>query len=191
MAKKATPLERKKNGQKEVAKKDDTKKRITATLSKKNAVQVNMVRNFYPQTGCTTADGAETLVVLSLGAIMSDSDAEAAKKADDLLAMMGELKPQDGFEGIMISQMIMVHKQAMAILGQANLEGNRNRRDIQESLISRYVKLMRLYTQQLEALDKHRRGGNQKMTVEHVHVHEGGQAIVGNVNQGGGGKDEN
>jgi hypothetical protein len=39
----------------------------------------------------------------------------------------------------------------------------------------------------LEALDKHRRGGNQKMTVEHVHVHEGGQAIVGNVNQGRGG----
>ena len=34
----------------------------------------------------------------------------------------------------------------------------------------------------------HRRWGKgqQKMTVEHVHVHEGGQAIVGNVQQGGG-----
>jgi len=25
------------------------------------------------------------------------------------------------------------------------------------------------------------------MTVEHVHIHEGGQAIVGNVTKGGGG----
>jgi hypothetical protein len=32
----------------------------------------------------------------------------------------------------------------------------------------------------------HRGKGQQKVTVEHVHVHEGGQAIVGNVLAGGG-----
>ena len=37
------------------------------------------------------------------------------------------------------------------------------------------------YTSQLEALSKHCRGGAQKVTVEHVHVYQGGQAIVGNV----------
>ena len=31
------------------------------------------------------------------------------------------------------------------------------------------------------------RAGQQKMTVEHVHVYEGGQAIVGNVGTPGGG----
>jgi len=36
-------------------------------------------------------------------------------------------------------------------------------------------------TKFLEALNKHRGKGQQKVTVEHVHVHEGGQAVVGNV----------
>jgi hypothetical protein len=34
---------------------------------------------------------------------------------------------------------------------------------------------------QVEALKRYRSGGEQKMTVQHVHVAEGGQAIVGNV----------
>jgi hypothetical protein len=33
----------------------------------------------------------------------------------------------------------------------------------------------------VEALSRHRGKGQQKVTVEHVHVHAGGQAIVGNV----------
>lgn len=43
----------------------------------------------------------------------------------------------------------------------------------------------------METLNKMRRGGEQHVRVEHVHVHQGGQAIVGNVTQhkhtGGGG----
>jgi hypothetical protein len=38
----------------------------------------------------------------------------------------------------------------------------------------------------METLDKHRGKGQQKVTVEHVHVHQGGQAIVGNVQTGAG-----
>ena len=45
------------------------------------------------------------------------------------------------------------------------------------------VKLLRTYTAQAEALAKLRRGGEQTVRVEHVHVHAGGQAVVGNVNQ--------
>ena len=46
----------------------------------------------------------------------------------------------------------------------------------------------------MSALKEYRSKGEQKMTVQHVHVAEGGQAIVGNVStpaQGGGmrGKD--
>ncbi len=46
------------------------------------------------------------------------------------------------------------------------------------------------YTSQMEALRKYRNGGEQKVTVEHVNVHEGGQAIVGNVQGGGGANDK-
>jgi hypothetical protein len=48
-------------------------------------------------------------------------------------------------------------------------------------------KLTRTYAALLETLDKHRGQGQQKVTVEQVHVYPGGQAIVGNV-EGGGGK---
>lgn len=34
----------------------------------------------------------------------------------------------------------------------------------------------------MEALKRYRSGGEQKVTVQHVNVAEGGQAIVGNVN---------
>jgi hypothetical protein len=49
------------------------------------------------------------------------------------------------------------------------------------------VKLLRTFTAQIEALQRHRGKGEQKVTVEHVHVHAGGQAIVGAVTPGGGG----
>jgi hypothetical protein len=39
----------------------------------------------------------------------------------------------------------------------------------------------------MEALTRYRTGGQQKMTVEHVTVQAGGQAIVGNVSHPGGG----
>jgi hypothetical protein len=37
---------------------------------------------------------------------------------------------------------------------------------------------------QVEALQRYRGKGQQKVTVEHVHVNAGGQAIVGAVNSG-------
>ena len=39
----------------------------------------------------------------------------------------------------------------------------------------------------MEALKRYRTGGQQKVTVEHVTVQAGGQAIVGNVSHPGGG----
>jgi hypothetical protein len=52
-----------------------------------------------------------------------------------------------------------------------------------------FNKLTRTFAAQVSALKEYRSKGEQKMTVQHVHVAEGGQAIVGNVNApaGGGG----
>jgi hypothetical protein len=45
---------------------------------------------------------------------------------------------------------------------------------------------MRTYTAQMEALSRYRgKTSEQKVTVEHVHVHQGGQAIVGHVESHG------
>ena len=50
---------------------------------------------------------------------------------------------------------------------------------------------MRAYATQVETLRRLRNGGSQVVRVEHVHVNEGGQAIIGNVRKDGmGGKSE-
>ena len=64
------------------------------------------------------------------------------------------------------------------MIGEQTFEGRREN-------LSQANKLSRTYTTLLEALNRHRGKGQQKVTVEHVHVHEGGQAIVGNVEGGG------
>ena len=53
-----------------------------------------------------------------------------------------------------------------------------------------FNKLARTFAAQVEALRKHRTGGKQTVTVQHVNVSDGGQAIVGNVQAGGRGGDE-
>ena len=45
---------------------------------------------------------------------------------------------------------------------------------------------MRTFAAQTEALRKLRSGGEQKVEVRHVHVNEGGRAIIGAVEAGGG-----
>ena len=92
--------------------------------------------------------------------------------------------PRDELEGMMAAQLIAAHSAVMecyrrAMIGDQTFEGRR------ESL-SQANKLSRTFTQLLDALNRHRGKGQQKVTVEHVHVHQGGQAIVGNVTSGGG-----
>src|SRR5277367_2055600 len=52
----------------------------------------------------------------------------------------------------------------------------------QDSAERAFNKLTRTFAAQMSALKEYRSKGEQKMTVQHVHVAEGGQAIVGNVN---------
>jgi hypothetical protein len=55
--------------------------------------------------------------------------------------------------------------------------------------VLRAMRLMRLFTEQVEAMSKLKgRSGQQRVVVEHVTVAAGGQAIVGAVMPGGGGR---
>jgi hypothetical protein len=47
--------------------------------------------------------------------------------------------------------------------------------------LTQATKISRTFAMLLDALNRHRGKGQQKVTVEHVHVHSGGQAIVGTV----------
>lgn len=109
------------------------------------------------------------------------------KGADALnvtLAMLHEIAPQNALEGLLVTQMIGIHNLSMEMLKQASISGNTD--EEVERCINRSIKLTRTFAAQVEALHKLRNGGQQKVTVEHVTVNEGGQAVVGNVSRGGG-----
>jgi hypothetical protein len=51
----------------------------------------------------------------------------------------------------------------------------------QDSAVNGLTKLTRTYAAQMEALKRYRSGGEQKMTVQHVHVAEGGLLVIRSV----------
>jgi hypothetical protein len=108
----------------------------------------------------------------------SDKDTCDHQYRATVAALIG-IGPKDEIEGMIAAQLLAAHNAAMecyrrAMLGEQTFEGRR------ESL-SQANKLSRSYAVLLEALNRHRGKGQQKVTVEHVHVHSGGQAIVGTV----------
>lgn len=79
-------------------------------------------------------------------------------------------------------QMGAIHQATMMLARRLNHVENIPQQDAAERALN---KLARTYATQMEALKRYRTGGQQKVTVEHVTVNEGGQAIVGAVTHGG------
>lgn len=98
------------------------------------------------------------------------------------LELYESLQPADGAEGMLAMQMVGTHDAALECLRRAALPNQTfEGRDL---ALKHAQRLMALYTQQLTTLNKHRGKGQQKVTVEHVTVEHGGQAIVGTVEAG-------
>jgi hypothetical protein len=106
-------------------------------------------------------------------------------QAQQLAAVAGGLRgiePKDELEGMLAAQAMAAHHAAMecyrrAMLPEQSLEAWKEQ-------LNQANKLSRTYATLLEALNRHRGKGQQKISVEHVHVHAGGQAIVGAVEAG-------
>ena len=148
-----------------------------------------------PQPGATEAklkalggshsDDFNTVVPCKvMNALWLDTNPEARQRqfAAAGAALIG-IKPADEIEGMLAAQMVATHNATMecfrrAMLREQTFEGRREN-------LTQANKLTRSYAMLLETLNRHRGKGQQKVTVEHVHVHSGGQAIVGTV-QGGG-----
>lgn len=90
-----------------------------------------------------------------------------------------DIAPTDAVEGMMAAQMVATHNATMECYRRAMVPGQSHL--VRESNLMHANRLTRSYATLVHALDKHRGKGQQTVRVEHVHVHEGGQAIVGNV----------
>jgi hypothetical protein len=96
-----------------------------------------------------------------------------------MLSVVRGIEPRDQIEAMLAAQMAAVH---MATMTFARRLAHVDNLPQQDSAQNAFNKLARTFATQAEALKRYRSGGEQKMTVQHVHVAEGGQAIVGNVN---------
>jgi hypothetical protein len=106
---------------------------------------------------------------------------EIVDHSNAIAATMTGLAPQSEVEGLLAAQMTACHNAAMECLRRACVKDQTfEGRKMNMTFADRF---MRTFAVQVEALGKHRKGGQQKVVVEHVHVYPGGQAIVGNINQ--------
>lgn len=128
-----------------------------------------------------------TLAMQAIGGLWlkHSGEEEQNRQLAATVAALSGIAPRDELEGMMAAQLIAAHNAAMecyrrAMIGEQTFEGRREN-------LNQANKLSRTWAMLLDALNKHRGKGQQKVTVEHVHVHAGGQAVVGTVERPGGG----
>jgi hypothetical protein len=143
--------------------------------------------------GSMSDDWNNRLVNDTVNALWLKTSDDETKQRQIMAALDGliGIHPRDELEGMMAAQLIASHSAAMecyrrAMIGEQTFEGRRE-------ALNQANKLSRSFATLLETLNRYRGKGQQKVTVEHVHVHAGGQAVVGAVSTPGGGivaKDE-
>jgi hypothetical protein len=126
-----------------------------------------------------TASGDFAIGILNQISALSRQDGKVSEEQlNFLLSVIEGTEPRNEMEAMLALQMGVVHLASMKaalFLSQATMLPQ------YDSAVKAVTKLARTYTAQMETLKKFRSGGEQNVTVKHVHVHDGGQAIVGNV----------
>jgi hypothetical protein len=140
-------------------------------------------------TGTAHASVSER-VTCQVGNVLDDLGSKEQSSADakiiSALELIKEIRPQDVTQSMLAAQMIACHNAAMKFMRLALFPGQPS--ELVESNIGRASKLMNVFTVQIELMQKLKgKGSEQKVTVEHIHVYPGGQAIVGAITGGTGG----
>ena len=134
-------------------------------------------------SSCEDADEADG----DRGALSPSADDEARAGAKSIRiccagwrSLIEGAKPRDELESALVIQMACTHSAAMAVLSRLGGAAGGDRSVV--AMASAAARLLRAYATQVEALRRLRNGGSQTVRIEHVHVNEGGQAVIGNVN---------
>jgi hypothetical protein len=97
-----------------------------------------------------------------------------------MLSVIKNIHPRDAIEAMLVAQMAAVHMSMMTFVDEFARLGNTPQQEMAERAMN---KLSRTFATLVGALKHYRTGGEQKLTVHHVSVSDGGQAIVGTVTQ--------
>lgn len=131
-----------------------------------------------------SSDSATRLFLEQVLSACLELHGDRGETTEAVLDLLTELQPNTALEGMLVTQMVACHVQAMAQMKKAVRS---NAAAAVEQHLKLAQKLQRLFLSQIESLERLRGRRNQHVRVEHVHVHQGGQAIVGQVAPSGGG----
>ncbi|MCK0142539.1 hypothetical protein [Aliiroseovarius sp. F20344] len=182
-------------GNKSVAKQSGEKSKtlgVTMSGSRDKGYKVDLAHKdaLKEVFGSENPEMSEALLSHCLKVLKGDEASDEFPANDErgfLLATVAEIKPRDAFEQMLSVQMAATH---VAMIRSGRWLANAERLDQVQSHYNGYTRLARAYVGQMEAFRKHRNGGKQTVTVQHVNVQDGGQAIVGNVSDRGRGANE-
>lgn len=128
---------------------------------------------------------SDTLPCSMKNVSLEEKDIDAAELR--VKNLMSSILTGNGLETILASQMVAVHNLQMSAATYAK---HYKSVELAKPYMNMVTKLSNTFIQQAQLLSKLQGKGQQKVTVEHVNVHEGGQAIVGNVTNTGGNENE-
>jgi len=106
--------------------------------------------------------------ISALGWTGSLTDEEKKQQKFMLVGAVMGMKPADEFESMIIGQMIGVHNMAMEMMRRSMIEGQPV--GIVNECINHTNKLCRTHATLIEALNRHRGKGQQKITVEYSNI---------------------
>jgi hypothetical protein len=138
--------------------------------------------------------GSTSLLMTFINQVCNSSGANLAVEGQQelwkqaaLSALMG-INPKTDLEGMLATQLVACHMAALDCFRRAMSKNQPAK--FRDYNLNQANKLCRTYATLLEALERCQgKSRQQKVTVEHVHVYPGGQAIVGHVEQKREGRD--
>ena len=95
------------------------------------------------------------------------------------LAIIDSMQPRSELQALLAVQIIATGFAGLRFLRQSH-------RQMTEDYIDVYggyaIKLLRLQNDMIQTFERYRRGNKQTVEVRHVHIHSGGQGVVGIIN---------
>src|SRR5262245_42968081 len=113
---------------------------------------------------------------------MRYGEADDDRIRERAIKALKETKPDGVVQGMLAVQMIGVHSAVVEFLSRASNSNQDS--DVTDRNVARATRLMRLFNDQCDAMQKLKGHIQQKIVVERVEVHDGGKAIVGAITAG-------
>lgn len=129
--------------------------------------------------GTTSSDFVNATLVQIQNASRLPSGGISETSVNAVLAFIEGAEPRNEVEAALAIQMACTHAVTMAVLTTLGGASGRDRSMAMKA--TAVARLLKAFAAQVEALRRLKHGGSQFVRVEHVHVNEGANAVIGNI----------